>query len=611
MSSEVALWHCGTVVRRALWHCGTVAPALQHAAAEDEPQLAIWLLATPFAVDALPRRPFSSSSPALQLGGLDALTMMLSPSQLGAQLWESGHALTGLPWWASIPLTTLGARALSQHMSAEQSRSLGRLLLVRAIYQQLQSRQQLPSLYWWASNAVVQTTVFLSLSSALARMAAALWPGLTSEGPWLLQDLSSPPLYLATLSTPFGTLGSLLPLAIVLTYLRALDAAPSAQVPGILAALRLVALPYYCSALLQPNAVLLYWLTHSAASSALQLQRARQLQRSKQPGLATSTPPPAMGSGPDPLVPAQSSPPTAALHRPAHTAAGSASTQSAGPGSAPAAAGGQGLVRLAAAPPPPPAAADGPGCGASLSVDLSGHSATTDVQLLLGLGSLYLGYPTLRGTAAAGGGTRGGSGPGSPLLLPLPLARPATSPPRHPTPTAAITCFTKALEVVEAAKQPASEAGEGSEEGSEALDAAMKLAKAQTQLIELARSSHLSDDSQPDSTVQLDVHRINITCALMSAAEYAMESAAELMALGEVQRESGTRQPGRGEDEYDESTSVVEDSAPSVNELLEMADTTLQQAQQEINATSGDDSDAAARLVSLQHELSTLRARYD
>ncbi|KAJ9526321.1 hypothetical protein QJQ45_009772 [Haematococcus lacustris] len=588
------------------------------------------LSATPFAVDALPRRPFSSSSPALQLGGLDALTMMLSPSQLGAQLWESGHALTGLPWWASIPLTTLGvralllpmslkahsaagnlARALSQHMSAAQSRSLGRLLLVRAIYQQLQSRQQLPSLYWWASNAVVQTTVFLSLSSALARMAAALWPGLTSEGPWLLQDLSSPPLYLATLSTPFGTLGSLLPLAIVLTYLRALDAAPSAQVPGILAALRLVALPYYCSALLQPNAVLLYWLTHSAASSALQLQRARQLQRSKQPDLATSTPPPAMGSGPDPLVPAQSSPPTAALHRPAHTAAGSASTQSAGPGPAPAAAGGQGLVRLAAAPPPPPAAAVGPGYGASLPVDLSGHSATTDVQLLLGLGSFYLGYPTLRGTAAAGGGTRGGSGPGSPLLLPLPLARPATSPPRHPTPTAAITCFTKALEVVEAAKQSASEAGEGSEEGSEALDAAMKLAKAQTQLIELARSSLLSDDSQLDSSVKLDVHRINITCALMSAAEYAMESAAELMALGEMQRESGTRQPGRGEDEYDESTSVVEDSAPSVNELLEMADTTLQQAQQEINATSGDDSDTAARLVSLQHELSTLRARYD
>ncbi|KAL6751023.1 hypothetical protein V8C86DRAFT_735953 [Haematococcus lacustris] len=44
MSSEVALWHCGTVVNRGLWHCGTVAPALQHAAAEDKPQLAIWLL---------------------------------------------------------------------------------------------------------------------------------------------------------------------------------------------------------------------------------------------------------------------------------------------------------------------------------------------------------------------------------------------------------------------------------------------------------------------------------------------------------------------------------------------------------------------------------------
>ena len=51
------------------------------------------------------QRGFSSSS-------TDALGMLFSPTLLGAQLWNAGHTLTALPWWASIPLTTFAVRAV-------------------------------------------------------------------------------------------------------------------------------------------------------------------------------------------------------------------------------------------------------------------------------------------------------------------------------------------------------------------------------------------------------------------------------------------------------------------------------------------------------------------
>jgi hypothetical protein len=45
----------------------------------------------------------------------------------------------------------------------------------------------------------------------------------------------------------------------------------TARVPGILAALRIMSVPYYCITLLQPQAVLLYWATVSLIHHALQL----------------------------------------------------------------------------------------------------------------------------------------------------------------------------------------------------------------------------------------------------------------------------------------------------------------------------------------------------
>ncbi|GIL51735.1 hypothetical protein Vafri_7664 [Volvox africanus] len=40
----------------------------------------------------------------------ESLALVLSPTQLGVQLWESAHAVSGLPWWAAIPACTLAIR---------------------------------------------------------------------------------------------------------------------------------------------------------------------------------------------------------------------------------------------------------------------------------------------------------------------------------------------------------------------------------------------------------------------------------------------------------------------------------------------------------------------
>lgn len=42
----------------------------------------------------------------------EALMYVLSPAQLGTQALHSLHAASGLPWWASIPLTALAAKAV-------------------------------------------------------------------------------------------------------------------------------------------------------------------------------------------------------------------------------------------------------------------------------------------------------------------------------------------------------------------------------------------------------------------------------------------------------------------------------------------------------------------
>lgn len=54
-------------------------------------------------------------------------------------------------------------------------------------------------------------------------MCASLWPGLVNEGPPFCQDLTAPPVYLQTLSTPCGTMGAVIPLGITLLYISSID----------------------------------------------------------------------------------------------------------------------------------------------------------------------------------------------------------------------------------------------------------------------------------------------------------------------------------------------------------------------------------------------------
>ncbi|KAG2498063.1 hypothetical protein HYH03_003824 [Edaphochlamys debaryana] len=255
----------------------------------------------------------------------DSFALFFSPTQLGVQLWEGVHTATGLPWWASIPAATVAVRGLllplslkayaasSQiallHRAVGLSRSiseavestassasaeaasakkdgdeaaastsgsgrgagkaaaasLGRVELVRRVMAQLREAQgPTPSFGWYLGNAAVQVPLAMALTQAMRRMSEGLWPGLVNEGALYFGDLTAPPVYLQTWSTPYGTAGAILPLALVLVYLSGTDRAAGATSPGIFSALKLLCLPLYVVALLQPHAVLLYWLSLAA-----------------------------------------------------------------------------------------------------------------------------------------------------------------------------------------------------------------------------------------------------------------------------------------------------------------------------------------------------------
>ncbi|GIL51732.1 hypothetical protein Vafri_7664 [Volvox africanus] len=239
----------------------------------------------------------------------ESLALVLSPTQLGVQLWESAHArafgLSGVVAeavaaaeqqageqgrqekgeqqggaagkGAGAGQRVVGEATAHQPHSRNSSRSggsiggweLGRLDLVRRVFHHLRAQQGPPSFGWYVGNVMVQVPLLVSLSLALRRMSDTLWPGFTAEGLLYFQDLTAPPVYLQTLSTPYGTAGAILPLAIVLLYVSAADRSAGGSSPGIHMALKLLALPLYCISLLQPHAVLVYWLAQAATQLGL------------------------------------------------------------------------------------------------------------------------------------------------------------------------------------------------------------------------------------------------------------------------------------------------------------------------------------------------------
>jgi len=248
------------------------------------------------------QRGISTSTPALepqqQLGSAFSLVL----DSLGARVWEAGHSMTYLPWWASIPATTLAvkglllplsikaraaslnvvllnsaftqARLLAQSVKPADARALGYLALVRAIYTQLRLRHPAPSMAWYISNMGMQAATFSLLTSSLNTMCASVWPGLDSEGILYFKDLTNPPVFLETLSTPCGTAGAVLPLALVLLYARTLSSSLAVRgAPGVNTALQLMMVPFYCVSLIQPHATLLFWASSLGAQLGLQGSR--------------------------------------------------------------------------------------------------------------------------------------------------------------------------------------------------------------------------------------------------------------------------------------------------------------------------------------------------
>lgn len=135
---------------------------------------------------------FAASGASIQVAAAqpaEDLLMLLSPWQAGAQALEAVHSASGLPWWASIPLTALAIRAallplslkaraasaglplldtaleqagaLPKQLAAEQSgaalgHTWGRLRLARFVHRYLRQQQRVPSMWWYAGNAAVQ-----------------------------------------------------------------------------------------------------------------------------------------------------------------------------------------------------------------------------------------------------------------------------------------------------------------------------------------------------------------------------------------------------------------------------------------------------------------------
>jgi hypothetical protein len=135
---------------------------------------------------------------------------MLDPVIFGTSIWETFHSLTGLPWWASIPLATATIRALLLPLSLkakaatvnfslmqQASKTAGALLeqlkkqqedllekgqsepkrlpsrwsLSRQYYKYLRRQHQTTSIWWFNVNTFLQVSWDLfSTSSVLASL---------------------------------------------------------------------------------------------------------------------------------------------------------------------------------------------------------------------------------------------------------------------------------------------------------------------------------------------------------------------------------------------------------------------------------------------------------
>jgi hypothetical protein len=188
------------------WSSGCTGPFQQ----QPQPQCRRCLHASARVAAPLPPGGDAATASALLLGAASPIEALapsgFNPVLFGTSVWEVVHAATGLPWWASIPVTTLALRAallpltlkargatvnfalmqqasaasrvLWERMQQEQaaaattaasssdaggSRSPGgkavtRRQLTRQYLNYMRNHHGTPSLWWYTANAFVQVS---------------------------------------------------------------------------------------------------------------------------------------------------------------------------------------------------------------------------------------------------------------------------------------------------------------------------------------------------------------------------------------------------------------------------------------------------------------------
>eukprot|EP00775_Hariotina_reticulata_P012990 gene12990-13119_t len=152
---------------------------------------------------------------------LEPLSQLMNPVVFSSSFWELMHSATGLPWWASIPVTTLALRTAF-----------------------------LP--FTLAAKSAALNFVLAQKASETARI--------TTEGLGYIVDLTQPSVVIGTWACPYGVAGIGLPFALLVLYLKTVQQSPLAKRSERWRLfLDAGSLPYFMLSCVVPQATLLYW----------------------------------------------------------------------------------------------------------------------------------------------------------------------------------------------------------------------------------------------------------------------------------------------------------------------------------------------------------------
>ncbi|KAL4523864.1 hypothetical protein Ndes2526B_g08095 [Nannochloris sp. 'desiccata'] len=246
---------------------------------------------------------------------------------------DSFHNLTGLPWWATIatvgfgirtamlPISLKGMKAsaalfpLLQQSRAEQDAETSaavsasandnqingqdmnstkrisqpaRYSSIARRFHELRLQQGAPHPFWIIGSPLLQLPVFITAMASIRSMALQRWPGFNTGGTAWFLDLTAPALDVATLSTPMGIAGVVLPLTVAVAMYANIDAAFGAtertatatatnsgvnkkKSPSVMVyvmgkvrlALEWAVIPLFITSLQLPHGAVCYWMTSS------------------------------------------------------------------------------------------------------------------------------------------------------------------------------------------------------------------------------------------------------------------------------------------------------------------------------------------------------------